>query len=188
MLIPTVLPACTLRPWRNADRASLLRYADDRRVWLNLTHRFPHPYTPADADDWLRVAALPGRSVHLAIDCEGEAVGGIGVDAGEGVSEATGDIGYWLGVPHWGRGLATASVVALTRRLVEQERRFARLQAKVHAWNPASMRVLEKAVYVREGLLRRSVDDSADDLLARQQPFATHQRMVVTTLHMASDS
>ena len=35
--------------------------------------------------------------------------------------------------------------------------------------------------------LRRSVDDSAVDLLARQQPVATDLRMVVTAMHMASD-
>lgn len=35
--------------------------------------------------------------------------------------------------------------------------------------------------------LRRKVDDSAVDLLARQQPVATDLRMVVTAMHMASD-
>jgi RimJ/RimL family protein N-acetyltransferase len=34
---------------------------------------------------------------------------------------------------------------------------FARLEARVFAWNPASMRVLEKVGFVREGVLKYSI-------------------------------
>jgi ribosomal-protein-alanine N-acetyltransferase len=83
--VPTALPGCVLRPWRAADRDDLIREANNRKVWRNMTHTFPHPYTQRDADVWLAIAADPGASIQLAIDVDGRAVGGIGVIAGEGI-------------------------------------------------------------------------------------------------------
>ncbi|HEX5398161.1 MAG TPA: GNAT family protein [Verrucomicrobiae bacterium] len=156
MHIPTTLSACSLRSWRQSDKADLICNANNRKVWRNLTDMFPHPYTEADADDWLRIANAESRSVHLAIEFKGAAVGGIGSIAGEGIAVATADFGYWLGEPYWGQGIATAAASALVAHLMS-ERFFARLQAAVFAWNPASMRVLEKVGFSREGVLRNSV-------------------------------
>jgi RimJ/RimL family protein N-acetyltransferase len=48
--------SCIVRYWRDGDRESLVRYADNHRVWRNLKDRFPHPYTTADAETWLALA------------------------------------------------------------------------------------------------------------------------------------
>ena len=151
--LPTAVPGCVLRPWRAADRDDLIREANNRKVWRNMTHTFPHPYTERDADLWLAIAADPGPSIQLAIDADGRAVGGIGVIAGEGIFAQTAQFGYWLGESHWGRGFASAAATALAGRLAH-ERLFARLEAQVFEWNPASMRVLEKAGFEREAVLR----------------------------------
>ncbi|MEJ8838637.1 GNAT family N-acetyltransferase [Ramlibacter sp. AN1133] len=151
--LPTDLPGCVLRPWRAADKEDLIREANNRRVWRNMTHTFPHPYTDRDADLWLAIAADPGASIQLAIDVDGSAVGGIGVIAGEGIFAQTAQFGYWLGESHWGRGIASAAASALAQR-IGTERLFARLEAQVFEWNPASMRVLEKAGFEREAVLR----------------------------------
>ena len=151
--LATALPHCVLRPWRAGDKADLLRHADNRRVWRNMTHTFPHPYTEADADLWLAIAANPGASIQLAIEVDGRAVGGVGAIAGEGVYANTAQFGYWLGEPFWGQGIATAAAGALVAR-IGSEGLFARLEAQVFEWNPASMRVLEKCGFQREALLR----------------------------------
>ena len=39
-----------VRDWRGSDKASLVSLANNRKVWRNLAHRFPHPYTEASAD------------------------------------------------------------------------------------------------------------------------------------------
>jgi len=147
---------CIVRDWRASDRESLLRFADNRSIWRNLTHRFPHPYTEADADSWFFLLAQMSEATHWAIEVEGCAVGGIGVTLGEGVHEKSGQFGYWLGEPYWGRGIMTAAVRATSDHVIS---RFGllRLEAPVFEWNPASMRVLEKCGFVREGVLRRSV-------------------------------
>ncbi len=78
---------------------------------------------------------------------------GIGV---AGVNRHSAEIGYWLGEPFWGQGIATKAVRALT------EYAFAhldlvRIYGTVFEWNPASARVLEKAGYTHEGRLRKSI-------------------------------
>ena len=151
--LPTPLAGCFLRPWRAADKPELVRHANNRKVWRNMTHTFPHPYTDEDADLWLEIAAHPGASIQLAIEWQGAPVGGIGAIAGEGIHVATALFGYWLAEDVWGRGIASAAATALAER-IGRERLFARLEAQVFAWNPASMRVLEKAGFMREGVLR----------------------------------
>jgi [ribosomal protein S5]-alanine N-acetyltransferase len=156
VIIRTEHPGCMLRPWRGGDEEALVHHANNRKVWRNLTHVFPHPYTLADANDWLSAANSNPHSVHLAIEYCGQAVGGVGAIAGSGIAVTTAEFGYWLGESLWGRGLATATALAFRDHLIESGR-FARLQALVFAWNPASMRVLEKIGFVREGVLRNSV-------------------------------
>jgi RimJ/RimL family protein N-acetyltransferase len=156
MKLATARQGCVLRPWVPADKASLIANANNRNVWRNLADVFPHPYTDADADAWFRIAAAPGRSIHLAIELDGAAVGGIGARTGEGIFVRTAHFGYWLGEAHWGQGVVTAAGRALLEYL-KADGRFARLEAPVFEWNPASMRVLEKLGFERVAVLRKSV-------------------------------
>ena len=65
-------------------------------------------------------------------------------------------MGYWLGEPHWGKGIATKAVHALTQYAFAHFD-IVRIYAGVFEWNRASARVLEKAGYTYEGRLRKSV-------------------------------
>jgi RimJ/RimL family protein N-acetyltransferase len=145
-----------VRPWDVRDRASLVRHANNRKVWRNLRDRFPHPYTDEDAAAWLALARSDPARAGLAIEVEGACAGGIGLAPLTDVHARCAHIGYWLGEPFWGRGIMTAVVRAVTNHALT-EPGFLRLEAPVFAWNPASMRVLEKCGYVREGVLRKSV-------------------------------
>jgi [ribosomal protein S5]-alanine N-acetyltransferase len=151
------LSRCALRPWRPGDEPSLVRYADDRRVSGNLRDRFPFPYTAADATAWIAHVVGDGEPPHdFAIVVDGAAVGGIGVELGRDVFRRSAEIGYWLGHPFWGRGIASEALRAVT------DYAFAtfdiiRLEAGVFGWNPASARVLEKAGYLLEGRMRQAV-------------------------------
>lgn len=147
---------CRLRPWRKSDRESLVRYANNRRIWRNLRDRFPHPYDDAAAVEWLAFAAtVPPPAGVWAIEVNGEAVGGLTVERMTDVERHTAEIGYWLAEPLWGRGIVTSAVrQAAAHSLAEPD--VWRLVAPVYAWNRASMRVLEKAGFEREAVLRRS--------------------------------
>ena len=82
-----------------------------------------------------------------------ELIGAIGLkpEAGPGAHRA--EIGYWLARPWWGQGVTTEAVRALTRYAFE-ELGLRRLVAQVYPWNQASIRVLEKCGFRREGYLR----------------------------------
>ena len=146
-----------LRPWRKGDEAALAKYANNRRVWINLTDRFPHPYTHDEAEAWIkRVEARGEPARNLAIVVEGGPVGGIGVSPNVDVYRRSAEIGYWLGEPFWGRGIATEALRLMTD-YVFANFDFERLQAIVFEWNPASCRVLEKAGYALEARLAKGV-------------------------------
>lgn len=148
---------CTLRPWSEDDIAPLVRHADNRKVWLGLADRFPHPYTEEDARSWIACCGLEELpALSLAIEVDGEAIGGCGIEPWKGNFRRTGEIGYWLGEELWGRGIATEAVGLLTPHGFG-ELGFLRIQAHVWANNPASARVLEKNGFALEGTMRRAV-------------------------------
>jgi len=150
------LTSCTVRSWEWRDREAIVRHANNRKVWLNLRDRFPHPYTIADARNWLEmvVGVRPENSFAIAVD--DEAVGGIGFTVQHDVGRRSAEIGYWLGEEFWGRGLATQALIAVTDYAFANYD-LCRMYAHVFEWNPASARVLEKAGYQFEGRLKKSV-------------------------------
>jgi len=164
-----------LRPWRDDDAETLARLADDPRVASMLRDRFPHPYSRADAESFIAFASSQATVTNFAIEATGEIAGGIGLEPFADVHRLTAEIGYWLGPRYWGRGLATASVVALTRHAFDALA-LTRVQAGVYEWNPASARVLEKAGFTLEGRMRKHVTKNGrtgDVLLyARVRPDA----------------
>lgn len=146
-----------LRAWRRSDIPSLVRYANNRKIWLNLRDVFPHPYMHAEAEKWIAICeSNQGPATQFAIELQDEAIGGIGCRLLDDVNCKTAEVGYWLGEPFWGRGIATAALKQTTNYAFEIFS-VERLQASVFEWNPASARVLEKAGYVLEGRLRRSI-------------------------------
>lgn len=150
------LSRCTIRPWHRDDRENLIRHGNNRRVWRNLTDMFPHPYTVADAEAWFGFVESQQPLLNFAIEVGGQAAGGIGLMPRTGVFRRTAEFGYWLGEGFWGQGIASEAAMAVAGHGLDALD-FARLEAGVFAWNPASMRVLEKAGFVKEGVLRRSV-------------------------------
>ncbi len=155
MHLTTSIPSCFLRPWVTGDKINLVRFANDRRIWRNLTHMFPSPYTEEDADHWLQIVNEFDPDTHFAIEVNGLAIGGIGAAPLEGIFSGTSEFGYWLGAPYWGKGIATAAAQAMVAHAFSNLA-CERLEAAVFEWNPASMRVLEKAGFSLEGVLKRS--------------------------------
>ncbi len=72
------------------------------------------------------------------------------------INSCRAEIGYWLGEAYWGRGVVSEAVRALTVWAFETFD-LASIYAGVLEWNPASMRVLEKAGYTFEARLRKAM-------------------------------
>ena len=144
-----------IRSFRPEDAPALAKYGNNRAVWRNLWDRHPYPYTIADAEEWIRFAMDQEPETIFAIASADEAIGCIGMLPQDDVARISAEVGYWLGEPFWGRGIATAALEALTE-YAYGEFDLVRLFATVMEWNPASARVLEKAGFQYEGLLRKS--------------------------------
>lgn len=145
-----------LRPWRNTDTHSLVKYANNYNIWKNVRDSFPHPYTYKDAEIWVRVASKERPSANLAISKEGEAIGGIGLKFQEDIHRNSVEIGYWLGEAFWGKGIITE---ALTQMITYTFENFKvhRLYAGIFEYNKASGRVLEKAGFQFEGIHKKAL-------------------------------
>lgn len=158
------LERSTIRRYRESDVAELPRIADNPRVWRNLRDAFPHPYTDAEARSWIDRVAGEDPATNFAIEAGGRLAGGIGLVLLADVHRRTAEVGYWLGEDYWGRGIASEAVRAFSNWAFENFD-VCRLQAGVLAWNPPSRRVLEKAGYTLEGVLRLAItkDGSTTD-------------------------
>jgi RimJ/RimL family protein N-acetyltransferase len=144
-----------LRPWRADDLESLVANASHADVSRGLRDRFPYPYTGDDGRAWL-ARAVDESDRAWAVEVEGVAVGGVSLHPGTDVHRHSAELGYWLGRRYWGRGLMTAVIGAFAPRAMSV---FClhRLYATVYANNPASMRVLEKVGFEREGVQKSAV-------------------------------
>ena len=149
------LARCRVRSWRMSDATALVRYANNRKIWLNLRDRFPYPYTRRDARDYLSMLRDTRDETIFAIEVDGEAVGSIGYFVHADVERVSAEIGYWIGEPYWGRGLASEALTAVTHYAITRNQ-LTRVFALPFARNVASCRVLEKCGYVVEGRLHRS--------------------------------
>ncbi|MBI3983136.1 MAG: GNAT family N-acetyltransferase [Gemmatimonadetes bacterium] len=150
-----MLAGCTVRSWRRGDEPSVARHANNRKVWINLRDALPHPYTLDDAREWIDWVLAATPETHFAVDIDGQAVGAVGFVIQPDVHRVSAEIGFWLSEEFWGRGFMTQAVQAATEYALRTHG-LHRVYATVFEWNAASMRVLEKAGYTREAVLRKS--------------------------------
>lgn len=147
-----------LRRFRHDDARDLAREANHPEVARSLRDRFPHPYTLADARAWIARAApeSPPTTLAIARREDDRLIGGIGVERLADVARLTGEVGYWLGPDHWGRGYAREALAAFAAYVFDTFD-FERLEAWCFAPNLASRRVLEACGFRLEGIARRNV-------------------------------
>lgn len=155
MILPLFDDWC-VRSFTGEDAEAIVKYANNRHVWINLRDSFPSPYTIHDAKKWLRNVKKHAPEMSWALANSTEVIGGIGIHLLPDVYRQSAEIGYWLGEPFWRKGIATAAVKGVVDFSFENFG-LLRLHAGVFEWNPASARVLEKAGFRFEARLRKAV-------------------------------
>ncbi|GFY85052.1 acyl-CoA N-acyltransferases (NAT) superfamily protein [Actinidia rufa] len=107
-----------------------------------------------------------------------EAIGSISVTPGSGIGEKRGELGYALTSKYWGKGIVTRAVKIVVGTIFREWPNLERLEALVAAENLGSQRVLEKAGFHKEGVLRkwaflkgRSRDTLIFSLLSSDSPL-----------------
>ena len=162
-----------IRDFRVQDAETIARHADNPLVAGVLRDLFPSPYSITDAQEFIvRTNGAEPRTA-FAIASADEAFGAIGFNRGQDVYRYSAEIVYWIGEDYWGQGIMTRAVKAFSDHLFETHD-FHRLFAGIFSSNPASGRVLEKAGFVLEGILRAHVTKNGElldeHLYARVRP------------------
>ena len=130
-----------------ADVKTIARLANDRRIAEN-TRRLPHPYSQEHAIEFVRYAASEPSEVAFLIEQNFEPIGMAGLNVAE--PEAP-ELGYWLGVGHWGQGFGTEAARAVIDYFFE-EFSGEHLYAGARVTNPASRNILEKCGFQWSGV------------------------------------
>ena len=145
-----------IRPWTPEDTAQLAAICNNKKIWLNVRDRFPHPYTINNAVEWISYALTQKPVQNMAIIYKDKIAGSIGVMLKDDVYRKSIEIGYFLGEPFWGKGIATTAV-GLLLEYIQAHFDVIRIYAEVFGHNTASMKVLEKNGFHLEGIRKKAV-------------------------------
>lgn len=156
MISALSLERATIRPLNMEDASDLATFANNHKVWMQLRNYFPQPYWVMDAMRFLEDVSRQKPLLTYGIEVKGRCAGVVGAERLHDIYKQTAELGYWLGEPFWGQGIATEVVGAFSNYLLDQFD-LERLQAGVFSTNIASMRVLEKAGFHQEAVHKRKV-------------------------------
>ena len=147
-----------LRPLVSADAPDVAKLAGRREI-ADTTLSIPHPYSEAQAQEWIRMITGQGtdreRVFAILMNENGRLIGTVGLREID-KEHALAEMGFWIGVDLWNQGFASEA----GRALVDfgfAELDLNRIYAHHMTRNPASGRVLEKIGMKPEGLLRQRV-------------------------------
>ncbi|KAL5702251.1 hypothetical protein ACHQM5_027491 [Ranunculus cassubicifolius] len=146
------LPQLSLRPINLSD-------VDDVLVWLTddqVSHycRWDTYTSKQDALNYITNIAIP-HPWYRAICLDNIPIGAISIMPYSGEDKCRGELGYVVGSRYWGKGIATKAVRMVVDCIFDEWNELERVEALVDVSNVGSQRVLEKAGFVKEGVLRK---------------------------------
>ena len=146
-----------LREWKIEDAPDLAVAISNKKVLDNLRDGIPYPYSEKDAIEFITatLAAEEDSQYAFAICIDDKAIGSIGVFRKDNVHRLTAEMGYYIAEPYWGKGIMTEAVRQMCV-FVFANTDIVRIFAEPYAYNTASCRVLEKAGFQCEGILRQN--------------------------------
>ena len=138
-----------LRPWEESDAESLYEYAKNPEV--GPIAGWPVHTSVENSREIIRDVLSAEETYAVCLREDNKAIGSVGLMIGEhsnlNLPEEEGEIGYWIGVPFWGRGLIPEAVRELLRHGFE-DLKLKRLWCGYFDGNIKSRRVQEKCGFV----------------------------------------
>jgi [ribosomal protein S5]-alanine N-acetyltransferase len=139
---------------------NLVKYLNDDFIYEQ-TLKIPKPYTYRDGEWYINFCwerkQKYGRTMEWSLFNENhELIGGIGLQGEFSDSPHRNVIGYWLGLPFRNQKIMSHVVLAFCDYAIKRDQ-LVRLEAHVFLNNPASCRILEKAGFVKEGLMKKFI-------------------------------
>src|SRR5205085_244389 len=148
--------AVILRKWKRSDAGALAWIANNKNIADNLRDIFPHPYKKKDAKSWIENVKKQDIANSYCVEVDGQVAGSVGFFQKDDVYRKNVEIGYFIGEPFWGRGVATEAM-SLALEIIKNNFDAVRVYAEVFAHNKASMRVLEKNGFYLESTRKKAV-------------------------------
>ena len=168
MRVPPLPPAfaplrterLALRVLRTDDAAALHRLVNDWEVAKTLA-RVPFPYPRSLADEWIAstwAQIASGEAWHLAVTGADDALlGGAGLTLDRRRGRA--ELGYWIGRPHWGKGLGQEAASRLARWALDE--------LGVEAVHASALRDNARSIALLRRLGFRDTGEGAQPFLSR---------------------
>lgn len=146
----------TLRKFSPDDQVVVASLCNNKNIWDNVRDYFPSPYTEQDALEFIQTCQQEDPQTTFAIEYRGELAGCIGLIKKTDVYRLGAELGYWIGEPYQGLGIATEAVKMITEYGFGQLG-LVRIYSCVFDFNKASQKVLEKAGFKLEGIFKKSI-------------------------------
>ena len=148
---------CKIRKWRLSDAADLAKALSNPKVQNNLRDGLSFLYTEKDGLDYINamLSADENDTFAFAVTVDDKAIGSIGVFRQGNIHRYTGELGYYIAEEYWGNGIMTEAVKQICEYVFKNSDMI-RIYAEPFSHNSASCRVLEKAGFQFEGLLKQN--------------------------------
>jgi len=149
--------AVDLREWTLLDAPALAEAINNKKILDNLRDGLPFPYTEKDAEEFISSVLSCDKNSNFvfAILYTDRVIGSIGVYRKDNIHRIAAELGYYIAEPYWGKGIMTRAVRRICDYVFENTD-IIRIFAEPFAHNAASCRVLEKAGFRFEGVLRKN--------------------------------
>ena len=146
-----------LRKWKMEDAQQLSEMLNNQKILANLRDGLSFPYTIDDAKEYIKAMldADQDQTFAYAITDEKRVIGSTGVFRKDNIHFQTAELGYYIAEPDWGQGHGTRAVKQIGE-LIFETTDIIRIFAEPFARNLGSCRILEKAGFQLEGILRKN--------------------------------
>lgn len=150
---------CQIRQWRIEDKVQLAHILNNKKILMNLRDGIPYPYTIKDGEDYIKnmLSSDNNQTFAFAISVDDQVIGSIGVFRQDNIHHRTAEIGYYIAEAYWGKGYASSAVKQVCQYVFHYTE-IIRIFAEPFVYNMASCRVLEKAGFQLEGILRSNAE------------------------------
>lgn len=159
-----------LRKFKKADYIEMFdNWASDKNVtkYVSFNPHKDYDETKQIINDWINEYNAGSYNWVVELKSNHQIIGNISVIKSSS-KHSNCELGYVYGSKYWGRGYATEALKKVIDYLIN-ECEFHLVEAKHHASNPASGRVMEKAGMKKDGVLRErrknKVVEGYDDLV-----------------------
>ena len=143
-----------LRPPKKGDENSLWENYNEPQVIKSFVTNPNEKQFKSDFKKGLKKKEKDAERLIIGVD--GKAVGKINVKLFDLYNKTKAKIGYWIGKKYRGRGIVT-KVIKLAVPYWMKKYKLKRVEARARTYNKSSARVLEKAGFKLEGILRKNV-------------------------------